>query len=187
MKRLFVALKIIPNNNFLEIYNFLKNNLNHNSIKWVEPENLHLTLKFIGETHEDKIPQIKQILKSFIENKPPMNIKFDKVGIFGSSYNPRVIWFGINENSQIKDFGSQLLNHFNRNGFASDRQNFVPHLTLGRIKVVHNKKDFQLIINRVKDKYIQSFNINEIVLFESILKPSGPIYHIIEKYKLENS
>lgn len=186
MKRLFVAIKLNPDKNFLETYNFLKKNLNQDSIKWVETDNLHLTLKFLGETQEDKIPQIKQILKYFVINKSPLNLKFDKVGIFGSAYNPRVIWFGINENTQIKDFGNELLNQFNENGFASDRQNFVPHLTVGRIKFLHNKKDFQSVIDQVKDKYIQSFNISEIVLFESILKPAGPVYKIIEKYEIVN-
>jgi 2'-5' RNA ligase len=187
MKRLFVAIKLTPDQNFLSIYNFLKVNLNHDLIKWVEPDKLHLTLKFLGKTYEDKIPAINQILENFANTKTPLNISFDKVGIFGSSYDPKVIWFGINENKQIKKFGLDLLNKFNENGFKTDRQNFVPHLTLGRIKKLNNKKHFQKVIDRVKDKPIQEFEINEIILFESILKPDGPIYHIIEKYKLKTN
>ena len=88
MKRLFVAIKLKPDENFLRIYYFLKQNLKHDLIRWVEPDKLHLTLKFLGETPNEKIPQIKQLLSDFVKDKKRFEIIFDKVGIFGSSYNP---------------------------------------------------------------------------------------------------
>ena len=184
MKRLFVAIKLTPDENFLRIYNFLIHNLKHDIIKWVEPDKLHLTLKFLGETHNEKIPKIKQLLTEFVKGKSPLELNFDKVGIFGSSYDPRVIWFGINQNREIKEFGQNLLLHFHENGFKQDRQNFVPHLTVGRIKKLDTKKYFQSVIDKVKDENIQAFNINEIILYQSILKPTGPIYITLGKYEL---
>jgi len=176
MKRLFVAIKLSPDENFLRIYDFLKQNLKQDLIKWVEPDKLHLTLKFLGETRNEKIPIIKQLLTEFVKGKKTLELNFDKVGIFGSSYDPKVIWFGINQNEQIKEFGHKILQHFHENGFKQDRQNFVPHLTIGRIKKLENKRYFQSVIDKVKNEPIQSFQINEIILYQSILKPTGPIY-----------
>lgn len=184
MKRLFIAIRLNPDENFLRIYNILKHNLSHDLIRWVEPDKLHLTLKFLGETHNEKIPKIKQLLTEFVKGKKTLELNFDKVGIFGSSYDPKVIWFGINHNEQIKEFGHNLLHHFHENGFRQDRQNFVPHLTIGRIKKLKNKKYFQSVIDKVKDENIQSFNIKEIILYQSILKPTGPIYIALGKYNL---
>jgi len=184
MKRLFIAIKLIPDDNFLRIYNFLKQNLKHDLIKWVEPDKLHLTLKFLGETRYDKIPEIKYLLTEFVKGKNPVELNFDKVGIFGSSYDPKVIWFGISNNETIKQLGIELLQYFHENGFTQDRQNFVPHLTVGRIKKLVNKKYFQSVINKVKEEEIQNFNIKEIILYQSILKPTGPIYITLGKYEL---
>ncbi len=184
MKRLFVAIKLKPDENFLRIYYFLKQNLKHDLIRWVEPDKLHLTLKFLGETPNEKIPQIKQLLSDFVKDKKRFEIAFNKVGIFGSSYNPRVIWFGIKNNQQIKEMGENILLHFHENGFRSDRQNFVPHLTVGRIKKIENKKFFQSVIDKVKEEEIQKFDIEEIILYQSILKPTGPVYITLGRYRL---
>ena len=185
MKRLFIAIKLTPDENFLRIYYSLRNNLKASLIKWVEPDKLHLTLKFLGETPNERITQIKQILTHFVEDKKEFEIAFDKVGIFGSSYNPRVIWFGLNNNHLIKEMGENLLQYFHENGFNRDRQNFVPHLTIGRIKKIENKKYFQTVIDKVKDENIQRFNIKEIVLYQSILKPTGPIYIELGEFELK--
>lgn len=185
MKRLFVAIKLQPDENFLSKYYFLRNSLKSSIIKWVEPDIMHLTLKFLGETPNNRIKSIKQILYIFSKNQKSMEIEFDQVGIFGSSYNPRVIWFGISDNEAIKQMGEKLLLSFHENGFTSDRQNFVPHLTIGRIKKIDNKKFFQQTINKVKDSKIQTFKIDEIILYQSILRPSGPEYIKLAGFKLQ--
>ena len=187
MKRLFIAIKIIPDENFLDIYNSLKNNLKTDLIKWVEPDKMHLTLKFLGETHEKEIPKIKQLLQDFTLTHSEFEISFDKVGIFGSSYNPRVIWFGMGNNEKIRSLGENLLNYFNENGYKRDRQNFVPHLTVGRIKKLENKKFFQKQIDKVKEKHLQTFSVSEIILFQSRLTPQGPIYTELGKFNLKSN
>ena len=184
MKRLFIAIKLNPDEKFLETYNLLKSSLKQDIINWVKPEIMHLTLKFMGPTPTEDIPKIKAILSYFCKQKTPIKFEFDKTGIFGSSYDPRVIWFGISKNDEIKAFGEDLLNIFHESGFKRDRQNFVPHLTIGRIKKIKNKKYFQSIIDKVKDRKIQLFNVNEIILYQSILKPDGPVYVELGKYEL---
>lgn len=184
MKRLFAAIKIQPDENFLKVYYQLVNKLKEDSIKWVEPENIHLTLKFFGETDEGKIDDICQVLDEVCREYQPFTFRLQGVRIFGSSYNPKVIWFGIENNELLKKIGNHLVNDLSKAGFLNDRQNFVPHLTVGRIKELRHKNWFQTTINHYSEKFIQEINVDEICLFESILKPGGPTYLVIEKFKL---
>lgn len=186
MKRLFAAIKINPDPHFLNIYYALKSDLRHEKIKWVDPKNLHLTLKFFGETPESKIESINNVLAQIASSTEPIEISIVKTGIFGSAYKPRVIWAGFDNEAILKELGNQLIDALDKNDFPADRQNFVPHLTLGRIKHIENKKLFQLVIDKVKNVHYQHLIIYDFYLFESILKPDGPVYHALNKFPLNS-
>ena len=185
MKRLFVAIKIVPDEHFLNIYYQLLKQFEDEPIKWVEPQNMHLTLKFFGETLEEKIPGIIDVLSNVSAVHQPFQFNFKSIGVFGSSYRPRVIWLGINHDELIKNMARDLHKKLEIIGFTNDRQNFVPHLTIGRIKQeLKHKRSFQQKIDRFKDAFIQDVDVNEVILFESILKPNGPVYKVIESFTL---
>lgn len=184
MKRLFLAIRIIPDENFLRVYYQLIKQFEGEKIKWVEPHNMHLTLKFFGEIEEVKIPKINAVVKHTVKSYSSFNLVFEGIGVFGSSYNPRLIWFGIRDNESVKLLGNELLNNLETIGFERDRQNFVPHLTAGRIRALSNKKYFQSVIDRFNNVYIQELAVTEISLIESRLTNSGPIYEVIENYTL---
>jgi len=176
MKRLFAAVRITPDNNFLKIYNGLKQPLRDEHIKWVDPANIHVTLKFFGETPEEKIPDISTMLNAIAGSYKPFTIRLQKVGIFGSSYQPRVVWFGIDDGTSLVAMAKDAIRKAEKIGFESDRQNFVPHLTIGRIKNIRDKKSFQAVVDRYRDSFIQDQPVGEVILFESILRPQGPLY-----------
>lgn len=176
MKRLFAAIKIEPDELLLRVYYSLRQALKHENIKWVEPDNLHFTLKFFGETPEAKFEKINQVLGSIASELEPFDMSISKTGIFGSAYKPRVIWFGFAEEDVLKDIGERILSRLADAGFLSDRQNFVPHLTIGRIKNIKQKNLFQSVINDFKEIQLQKFRVNEFYLYESVLKPAGPVY-----------
>ena len=184
MKRLFAAIKIIPDEQFLKLYWSLRNSLKHEKIKWVEEENLHLTLKFFGETFDEKIDLICEVLDNFVIDCEPFELQLENVGIFGSSYNPKVIWFGINQFSELQFLHQTITENLKTIGYYPDRQNFVPHLTVARIRKLNDKKLFQKIIDKHKTGLIQKIKIKKLYLFESILLPEGPIYNVIEEYSL---
>jgi len=184
MKRIFAAIKIIPCENFLQIYYRLKNAMKNDKIKWVPEANIHITLKFFGETNEKTIYNICEVLDDVSSDFLAFNIIFSKVGIFGSSYNPRVIWFGIEPNKTLLSIEKELNNKLEQIGIINDRQNFVPHLTIARIKSIWDKKSFQRKIDEYKNIEIQNFHADKIILFESILKAKGPKYEIIESFDL---
>ena len=84
MKRLFAAIKIHPSAEYIKLFNDISSSLRHERIKWVEPDNIHLTLKFFGETDETKIPAIIQAIEKSVALSKPFTLKIAHTGIFGS-------------------------------------------------------------------------------------------------------
>jgi 2'-5' RNA ligase len=185
MKRLFVAVKIHPSPEFLKIYNNLKTNLKFADIKWVKPEIIHVTLKFFGETEEKKIPEISKVLKAVATRHLRFETELVNVGIFGSSYDPRVIWFGMQKAEPLKALAEDVLSSVEKIGWERDRQNFVPHLTIARIKHVPDKRLFQTFIDEHKNAFIQQVSVADFHLYESILQREGPVYRILESFALK--
>jgi RNA 2',3'-cyclic 3'-phosphodiesterase len=184
MKRLFAAIKIHPSARFISIFNEISSSLSHERIKWVDPENIHLTLKFFGETDENKIPGIKQAIKSAVENSNPFVINIANTGIFGSRYDPKVIWFGIEKHNELEILTKNIFTELEKCGYEADRQNFVPHLTIGRIKQLKDKQLFQQILGNFNTVEIQEEKVTEIILYESILRREGPLYVEVFSAKL---
>jgi 2'-5' RNA ligase len=184
MKRLFAAFKIHPDADFLENYRDLQQELSHEQIKWVEERNIHVTLRFFGETEERKIPGICDILKRRASITPAMNLHLAGLGIFGSSYAPKVVWVGIEPYAELSGLMKNLHDDLRVIGFEPDRQNLVPHLTLGRIKFLRDKICFIRAIEQFKNIESAPLNITEAILFESILRREGPEYIALEKFPL---
>jgi 2'-5' RNA ligase len=185
MKRLFAAVKIHPSETFISLLYQFRQALRNENIKWVEPNNIHITLKFFSETEESRIEEIKKQLMMVASRHTPFKFSIKGTGVFGSSYNPRVIWFGINENNALQHLSMDVLNSMATIGWEKDRQNFVPHLTMGRIKFIHNKNKLKELIDRYKDVAIQEEDLNEFYLYESILKPQGPTYNVLKTFELK--
>jgi 2'-5' RNA ligase len=176
MKRLFAAIKIHPSASYISLVNQISSSLWHERIKWVEPENTHLTLKFLGETDEAKIPAIRQAIESAVAPSKPFTLKIANTGIFGSRYDPKVVWFGIEKNAELEDLTRKIFSELAKCGWEADRQNFVPHLTIGRIKELKDKPLFQKIVSKYNTVEIQEEKVTEIILYESILRREGPLY-----------
>ena len=183
-RRLFTAIKIHPDECFLELFNKLKKSLQFDKIKWVEEGNIHMTLKFIGETPEDRIGDITKALEKASAGIRPFELVLEDVGIFGSSYKPRVVWFGIRQEPELLKLSENMFRELENIGFERDRQNFVPHLTVGRVRFVKDKKIFRMVIEKNKPGLIQKINIDKFYLFESILRREGPVYEIVETFGL---
>ena len=186
MKRLFVAIKIHPSEKFLKTYDSLKSGLRFARITWVKPESIHVTLKFFGETMENRIPDISKVLQEVAGRHKPFTSELVNVGIFGSSYSPKVIWFGIDKPEPLKKLGNDVLQSVESIGWENDRQNFVPHLTIGRIKDIPDKHLFQSVIDEHKKTWMQEVQVSEFHLYESILRSGGPIYKVLETYNLRD-
>jgi len=182
MKRLFVAVKIEPDEDLLQAFWALQRALQFEKISWVKPENFHLTLKFLGKTPEEKLPAIRNALNHVVLKHTPFRLRLSGTGIFGSSYKPRVLWFGVEENPAMSRLGKDVLDALDTAGFPRDRQNFVPHLTIGRIRKIEHKKLFQEAVAAHRYDFLQESPVEKIILYESLLKPSGVIYKPITTF-----
>jgi 2'-5' RNA ligase len=186
MKRLFAAVKINPAPEFDSFVRSLISALKYERIKWVELHNMHLTLKFFGETEESRIPAIYQALSAATANAETFTLHISRTGIFGSRYDPRVIWFGIDREPGLQKLAENVILYLKQAGWEPDRQNFVPHLTIGRIKEIKDKALFQDVISKYREVQIQEQQVNELILFESILRRDGPEYIALRKFPLLN-
>lgn len=183
--RLFAAIEIIPDDNFLMTYDGLRQTLDYNIIKWVKPNNMHVTMRFFGDTQPDDLPIITEALNKAKTNIKPFQLTLENTGIFGSRYDPRVIWFGIKENEELIKLHNNITENLAEIGFFPDRQNFVPHLTIGRIKEIRDKQFFQQIIDRFSTAVLLKQDVSHFSLFSSELKKEGPIHTCIETFNFE--
>lgn len=183
-KRLFAAIKIEPGDAFFDVLGQLQRALAKERIKWVDPKQVHITLKFFGPTHIDRIPDICKVLRDAALNTGTVNLDIERIGIFGSRYEPRVIWFGIHYGENLMGLYERIRNGLIPLGYQPDRQNFVPHLTMARIRDIQNGKLFQETLAAYKDRFIQSAAVNGYHLYESRLSSYGAEYTILETFGL---
>jgi 2'-5' RNA ligase len=176
MKRIFIAIKADPDAAFQRMYATLRSALGSEKITWVSLENIHLTLVFIGDTEEDRIKAAGILLKQKCTGFGEFNIRISGVGIFRNFNDPRVLWTGLEENDKLCRLNKQLNNGLQDIGFKIENRPFNPHITLGRIKSIRDKVALKSAISRYQDKFVQEVHVKEVILFESILKPSGPVY-----------
>ncbi len=178
MKRLFAAIELHPDKAFANTLTEFKTRLKCERITWISGHNLHLTLKFFGATADEKIPAIIEAMHQGVKEVPAFDICFNRTGIFGSSYNPKVIWLGADPNPALEQLFAQLKAELEKSGFAYDRQNFVPHLTIGRIRGIVDKAIFQKTMDEFRQAFSLEQRIDALHLYVSVLSPDGPVYTI---------
>jgi 2'-5' RNA ligase len=183
-KRLFAAIKINLEKNSVEKISGFRQILKNEQIKWVEPENIHITLKFFGDTEISQIKQLSTVFKSVAKQFSPFEIKLEKLGFFGSIHSPRVIWIGIKNTVELVKMANLIQLKLVPLGYEKEEQEFKPHLTLGRMKEIKKQDTFRQLIEANSGLFLQNVNVSDLKLYESILQNKGPIYQVIEKYDL---
>ena len=175
--RAFVALKLPDNliSSIKRIQNDLK--LYRFSVRWIRPEKMHLTLKFLGEITESDINDIGVAMNDCAVSYAPLSLSAKGIGIFPGIARPRIIWAGISgEASRLSDLLNDLENRFEEIHFKKEGRPFKGHLTLGRFR---EKADRGKLIDALKK--FQSFEseifvAGELYLYKSDLRPEGPVY-----------
>jgi 2'-5' RNA ligase len=145
-------------------------------IKWVPDENLHLTLKFLGETEEERLDEIKGALYKKLSHYAPFYIKIAGVGYFPGGRNPRVIWVGIEERGPLADICTDVENAMVKFGYPREERPFSPHLTIGRVR---SPKRVAEVIKRLDEFHAVAFDefvVKGVTLMKSELKPGGAEY-----------
>lgn len=146
-------------------------------ISWVKPENIHISLRFLGDIRQEDIIKINEIITSLAQETKSFEISLGELGVFANINNPRVIWVGIQKG---KDTTKLLQRHLEEKlktlGFEPERQTFHPHLTLTRIKYLKDKTVLEQCLRIISPDNRLSCLIDKIILFQSTLSPQGSIY-----------
>jgi 2'-5' RNA ligase len=176
-KRLFIAVHIPISQDIIELSQKLKQKLNKERINWVSLHNFHLTLKFLGDTDEALIPEIKAVMQHVANDFKPFDIEIKGLGKFSSSGHAKVIWLGIEDTNEILNTLSIKLNkQLAGLGFNAESRPFRAHLTLARVKNIRNQSVLNDLIHTYAHTHFQNHKVKDIILYQSILKPSGPVY-----------
>jgi RNA 2',3'-cyclic 3'-phosphodiesterase len=145
-------------------------------IKWVRPENMHLTLKFLGGTDEALLPKIKESLSDIVSSYAPFYIRIYGTGVFPNKRYPRVIWIGIEDPDILKKLKEDIEDSMSIFGYQREDKEFNPHLTLGRVRSQKGVVQAVTELDNFKGKEFGSFSVERIELMKSELKPGGPEY-----------
>jgi 2'-5' RNA ligase len=146
-------------------------------VKWVRPQNIHLTLKFLGNTATADTDKIAGAMALTAGNCPVVSLAAKGIGVFPNARRPRVIWVGLNGQLEILANLQQTLDaHLADLGFPRETRAFKSHLTLGRVKGKIVSERMKAAIDKLKEFESESFEINQVILFKSELRPSGAVY-----------
>jgi RNA 2',3'-cyclic 3'-phosphodiesterase len=184
MKRIFIAIKVNPESELLRMFSSLKAALGAENIKWVDTASIHLTLAFIGDTEEKRIRVLSSMLKERCAGFGEFDFNLTGTGVFKNLRDPRVLWAGIQSAERLIQLNNIIAEGLKLDGFEIEERQFKPHLTLGRIKSVKNIENLKTMLERYKDNQFQIVHVNEVILFESILVQTGPLYKPLGKYLL---
>lgn len=147
---------------------------------FVSIENLHFTIKFLGDVEENKIEEIKE---KFSELKSKsFQISLQKVGVFPSLERINVVWIGVQDSEllNLMKKSNKLFDYVRKN----DHETEVAHLTIARVKSGKNKEQLQRVLKEVEHDAFGKMVVDKIILYESELNPEGPIYKVVEEYSL---
>ena len=188
MLRLFIALEMdtLLHAGIEALANDIKRLGLHAS--WVPVHNMHLTLKFLGDTDEKFVEPVKRIIDECAHVTAPFEISLQDAGVFPDFRRPRVLWLGCSDSSgstsKLHGFLESKLSHL---GFPLENRHFSPHLTLARIKSPKNKEDLRrFLAEKQGDLLIGKSRIEGITLFKSDLSQAGAIYATLYNVRMKN-
>jgi 2'-5' RNA ligase len=146
-------------------------------IRWIRPENIHLTLKFLGDVKAADIDRISGTISKTADGVASISLKAKGIGIFPGIKRPRVLWIGLKGQLELLMKLQKSLDENLRDiGFPLEKRPFNGHLTIGRIKAKADTKKFGDALLAFSDFESETFTADKIILFKSELKPSGAVY-----------
>ncbi len=155
------------------------------NVKWVEPENLHWTLQFLGDLRDEELAEVCRRVGKVVTNFEPFSLTGAGVGAFPKPERPRVLWLGANEGSdKFCHLQSAIEQNLSVMGFRGENRQFVPHLTLGRVGPADDHAPLCDALGLLTDFGGGQMFVDEVVVFESEPQRSGPKYVPLAHLKL---
>jgi len=185
--RSFIAIKIPAKirNKLEKVQDNLKKS--NAALQLVSPENIHITLKFLGDVPVESINDIQDTIRKSILQVDTFPISFSKIGVFPNSEYPRIIWIGIEKGrDELSLLNTKIENFISGFSLHQENRKFQPHLTLARVRSGRNRKRLLNILEELKNIRAGEMFAKEICLMESILKPQGTQYNILKIFSLNH-
>lgn len=161
----------------------------HNFVKWVAPDGIHLTLKFLGNIPSQKVAEITGVMEQASQGVSPFHLEVTEVGAFPNLRQPRVLWVGIKgEIDKLVAWQQRLDNGLVPLGFAREARAFTPHLTLARLREgcsPGDRRDFGEMVAKTPVEVSYKFNVTGLNFMKSQLLPGGAVYSRLAEVKLK--
>lgn len=194
-KRLFIAIKYAPDEQFISSYRSIQTHMNAwATLKWVPSHQLHLTLCFLGNTHESLVIPIERVIQEVCLQQQGFEAQIMQLKIFSHRQQPRVLWMGLHPVENFQQLHLRLVSGLIKElscykdsceiPLVEADHHFVPHLTLARFKATHRLDELQAYLTSLAQRSFGSWWVKEVILYESLLSPSGPTYRPLAMVKL---
>ncbi len=152
-------------------------------VKWVQPENSHITLKFLGNVETAKLADINRGIEEVVKGFGKFELSLSSPGVFPNPKRPRILWLGLDgEIKRLAELQNKIDTFLIDFGFEPEKKGFVPHITVGRIKKAPFKVNLESFLKSSVPSY--KFHIREFYLMQSTLTPKGPIYTELKSFLL---
>jgi len=155
-------------------------------VTWVEPANLHLTLKFLGDVDDAKVPALTDALRAAVQPHAAFTMTVEGIGAFPSTRSPKVVWVGVAADPSLL---AALAEGVDRAcmalGFPSETRPFAPHLTIGRVRSRRGLAPLVKALQTVECLGGTPAPVDHVTLFQSTLSSKGPTYTPLAEFRLE--
>lgn len=161
----------------------------HTFVKWVAPESIHLTLKFLANISPQKVSEITRVMEQASQEVSPFQLEIAEVGAFPNLKQPRVLWLGIRgEVDKLVAWQKRIDNGLVPLGFAKETRPFTPHLTLARLREgvsPQDRRDFGELVLKTPIEVSYKVRVTSLSLMRSQLLPGGAVYSRLAEVKLK--
>lgn len=178
MKRIFIAIEL-PKNIKEKIID-IENKLDFDA-KYVKPENIHLTLAFLGNVEEEKLKVLESELEKDLAGLQPFKLEISGLGGFPQPQRAHTLWIGVEEQPKLASLELVLRRKLQGLEFQTDSRPFTPHITIARLR---KKQNITEEIKKYSEEKFGSFEVNQILIFESKLNTQGPEHIVLKKIEL---
>lgn len=179
--RAFISVDVEVEPKFEEFWSRLKGS--NAQLKLVDLENIHLTLKFLGDTDEALTEGIVGAMTLSVEGVEPFTMELKGTGAFPNLNYMKVIWVGLENADALVTIAKKLDSELTKLGFKREKRGFRPHITLARVKGARNKKILAQILKENETESFGSQNVDCIRLKKSVLSREGPTYTTVKEVK----
>lgn len=162
-----------------EVIKFFRTQTPEGVLKWVLPQNLHLTIKFLGDIPEENIDLIKHLISTSIQGIQTFKISVEGLGMYPNQHTPRVVWLGIKDHHSLSAIHKAVDQTLVTANIEGDRRGFSPHLTVARIRRKTDRdmaEEIGKTLSQFKVESLGTCFVDKVCLYKSVLTPEGPIY-----------